>query len=108
MVKVQQLPNGQLILTVPKKLAEFKGWKKGTIVQFKDHSANAFIIEAAEEEAMNPPPTPQIHCTFFDSFIARAAIDKVAAISRVGRFRQDFVLNITPNSSIVACCSSRW
>jgi hypothetical protein len=50
MVKVQQLPNGQLILTVPKKLAEFKGWKKGTVVNFKEHSPNAFIIEASTEE----------------------------------------------------------
>jgi len=49
MVKIQQLPNGQLILTVPKKLAEFKGWKKGVIVRFKDHSPNSFIIEATEE-----------------------------------------------------------
>ena len=48
MVKVQQLPNGQLILTVPKKLAEFKNWKKGTIVTFKDHAPNSFIIEASE------------------------------------------------------------
>ncbi len=50
MVKIQQLPNGQLILTVPKKLAEFKGWKKGTIVRFKDHSQASFIIEAITEE----------------------------------------------------------
>lgn len=50
MVKIQQLPNGQLILTVPKKLAEFKGWKKGTLVKFMDHSRNSFIIEAQDEE----------------------------------------------------------
>lgn len=50
MVKIQQLPNGQLILTVPKKLAEFKGWKKGTIVKFKDHSMKSFVIEAEEGE----------------------------------------------------------
>lgn len=50
MVKLQQLPNGQLVLTVPKKLAEFKGWKKGTVVKFKDHSQKAFIIEAMPEE----------------------------------------------------------
>jgi hypothetical protein len=50
MVKIQQLPNGQLILTVPKKLAEFKGWKKGTIVKYLDHSQRSFIIEAQEEE----------------------------------------------------------
>lgn len=50
MVKLQQLPNGQLILTVPKKLAEFKGWKKGTIVAFKEHGKSSFIIEAEAEE----------------------------------------------------------
>jgi bifunctional DNA-binding transcriptional regulator/antitoxin component of YhaV-PrlF toxin-antitoxin module len=49
MVKLQQLPNGQLVLTVPKKLAEFKGWKKGTVVKFHDHSQSGFIIEAEEE-----------------------------------------------------------
>jgi len=49
MVKLQQLPNGQLILTVPKKLAEFKGWTKGTIVRFKEHARNSFIIEAEVE-----------------------------------------------------------
>ncbi len=49
MVKLQQLPNGQLILTVPKKLAEFKGWKKGTIVRFREHERNSFIIEAEVE-----------------------------------------------------------
>ncbi len=50
MVKLQQLPNGQLILTVPKKLAEFKGWTKGTVITFKQHERNSFIIEAEEEQ----------------------------------------------------------
>jgi len=50
MVKLQQLPNGQLILTVPKKLAEFKGWKKGTLVTFKEHDKNSFVIEAEENK----------------------------------------------------------
>lgn len=45
MVKIQQLPNGQLILTLPKRLAEFKGWGKGTVVRYRDHPAG-FIIEA--------------------------------------------------------------
>jgi len=48
MVKLQQLPNGQLILTVPKKLAEFKGWTKGTLVIFKEHGPRSFVIEAEE------------------------------------------------------------
>jgi len=54
MVKIQELPNGQLVLTVPKKLAEFKGWKKGTIVKFRDHSQTSFIIEAVSEESEKP------------------------------------------------------
>lgn len=44
-VKIQRLPNGQLVITIPKKLAELKGWGKGTIVLFKDHSLDSFIIE---------------------------------------------------------------
>jgi AbrB family looped-hinge helix DNA binding protein len=34
MVKVQRLPNGQLIITIPKKIAEYEGIKKGTKVDF--------------------------------------------------------------------------
>ena len=30
-VKVQELKNGQLVITVPRALAGIKGWKKGTI-----------------------------------------------------------------------------
>lgn len=45
MVKIQKLPNGQLVLTLPKQLAEYKGWDKGTEVIFKDHSPNSFILE---------------------------------------------------------------
>lgn len=48
MVKIQQLPNGQLILTVPKKLAELKGWRKGTQIRYRDHSQRSFIIEEEE------------------------------------------------------------
>ncbi len=48
MVKLQELPNGQLTLTVPKKLAELKGWKKGTVVRYRDYSQQGFIIEAEE------------------------------------------------------------
>lgn len=49
MVKVQELPNGQLTVTVPKKLAELKGWKKGTVIRYRDHSARGFVIEAEED-----------------------------------------------------------
>ena len=45
MVKIQQLPNGQLVLTLPKKLAEFKGWKKGMKLMFKEHGPDTIIIQ---------------------------------------------------------------
>jgi hypothetical protein len=35
MVKVQQLPNGQLVITIPKKIAEYEGIGKGTHIKFK-------------------------------------------------------------------------
>ncbi|MDO8741511.1 MAG: hypothetical protein Q7J54_08175 [Candidatus Woesearchaeota archaeon] len=50
MVKIQQLPNGQLMITVPKRLAELKGWQKGTVVIFRDHSFSSFIIEVENKE----------------------------------------------------------
>ena len=46
MVKIQKLPNGQLVLTIPKQLAQLKGWDKGTTIVFKEHSPNSFVIEA--------------------------------------------------------------
>ena len=49
MIKVQKLPNGQLIITIPKKLAELKNWDKGTILAFKDRDLNSLIIEKKEE-----------------------------------------------------------
>jgi hypothetical protein len=49
MVKVQKTPNDQLILTIPKKVAEFKGIDKGTEVIFKEHTKNSFIIEIVKD-----------------------------------------------------------
>lgn len=45
MVKIQQLPNGQLVITLPKQLANFKGWKKGMKAVFKEHGPDSVIIE---------------------------------------------------------------
>jgi len=44
MVKIQRLPNGQLVITIPKQLANFKGWKKGMDVQFREHDKDSFIV----------------------------------------------------------------
>jgi len=49
MTKLQELPNGQFTLTIPKKLVELKGWKKGLKIAFKDHSLNSLIIEVDVE-----------------------------------------------------------
>lgn len=45
MAKIQLLKNGQLLVTIPKRLAEFKGWKKSTYVKFLDHSQDSFVLE---------------------------------------------------------------
>lgn len=49
MIKIQKLPNGQLVITIPKKLAELKNWDKGTILIFKDRDLNSLILEKVEE-----------------------------------------------------------
>jgi hypothetical protein len=46
MVKIQRLPNGQLVITVPKRLAELKGWDKGTNLVFKENDINSFVLRA--------------------------------------------------------------
>ena len=44
MVKIQQLPSGQLVITIPKKIAEYEGIEKGMELEFKKH-ANGFVLE---------------------------------------------------------------
>ena len=44
MVKIQKLPSGQLIITIPKLLAEYEGLKKGMELEFKKHR-EGFILE---------------------------------------------------------------
>jgi len=44
MVKIQKLPSGQLVITVPKLLAEYEGLKKGMELDFKKHK-DGFILE---------------------------------------------------------------
>ncbi len=44
MVKIQKLQSGQLVITIPKRLAEYEGLDKGTEIEFKKHK-NGFILE---------------------------------------------------------------
>lgn len=45
MVKIQRLPNGQLVITLPKKIAELLGWEKGIELVFKLHGRDSLILE---------------------------------------------------------------
>jgi|TARA_Y100000031_G_scaffold155615_2_gene206936 bifunctional DNA-binding transcriptional regulator/antitoxin component of YhaV-PrlF toxin-antitoxin module len=44
MVKIQKLPSGQLIITIPKVLAEYENLDKGSEVEFKKHK-DGFILK---------------------------------------------------------------
>lgn len=44
MVKIQKLPSGQLVITIPKRLAEYEGLEKGMELEFKKHE-KGFILE---------------------------------------------------------------
>lgn len=50
MIKVQKTPNNQLIVTIPKKIAEFKNIDKGTKIIFKEHTKNSLIMEIIKED----------------------------------------------------------
>ena len=49
MVKIQKLPSGQLIITIPKLLAEYEGIRKGMEMEFKKHK-QGFILEAKKKK----------------------------------------------------------
>ena len=44
MVKIQKLPSGQLVVTIPKILAQYEGLDKGTEVEFKKHD-EGFLLK---------------------------------------------------------------
>jgi|GEM_PF-2079368 bifunctional DNA-binding transcriptional regulator/antitoxin component of YhaV-PrlF toxin-antitoxin module len=44
MVKIQKLPSGQLVITIPKLLAEYEGLKRGMEMEFKKH-IEGFILK---------------------------------------------------------------
>jgi len=49
MVKIQKLPSGQLVLTIPKRLAEYEGLTKGMELEFKKHK-EGFLLEVKNEK----------------------------------------------------------
>ena len=52
MVKIQKLPSGQLVITIPKLLAEYEGLKKGMELEFKKHK-DGFILKIRKKGDKN-------------------------------------------------------
>jgi len=48
MVKIQKLQSGQLVITIPKRLAEYEGLEKGMNLEFKKH-AEGFVLEVKKQ-----------------------------------------------------------
>lgn len=44
MVKIQKLPSSQLVITIPKRLAEYEGLTKGMEVEFKKHKEGFLLV----------------------------------------------------------------
>ena len=45
MVKIQKLPSGQLVITLPKKIAEYEGLEKGAELEFKKHKDGILLVK---------------------------------------------------------------
>jgi bifunctional DNA-binding transcriptional regulator/antitoxin component of YhaV-PrlF toxin-antitoxin module len=44
MVKIQKLPSGQLVITIPKRIAEYENLNTGDTLEFKKHK-EGFILK---------------------------------------------------------------
>lgn len=49
MVKIQKLPSGQLVITIPKLLAEYESLKKGMEMEFRKHK-DGFILQIKKKK----------------------------------------------------------
>jgi bifunctional DNA-binding transcriptional regulator/antitoxin component of YhaV-PrlF toxin-antitoxin module len=49
MVKIQELPSGQLVITIPKRIAEYEGLHKGMELEFKK-GHDGFILSLKGED----------------------------------------------------------
>ena len=50
MPKIQKLPSGQLVITIPKRIAEYEGLEKGMDLEFKKHK-DGFVLEIKEKKS---------------------------------------------------------
>ena len=49
MVKIQKLPSGQLVITIPKMIAEYEGLEKGVELDFKKHK-EGFLLKVKKKK----------------------------------------------------------
>jgi antitoxin component of MazEF toxin-antitoxin module len=50
MVKIQKLPSGQLVVTIPKLIAEYEGLEKGMELDFTKHQGGFLLIIKKSKE----------------------------------------------------------
>ena len=50
MVKVQKLPSGQLVITIPKLIAEYEGLDKGVELEFRKHKDGFLLARRSSNE----------------------------------------------------------
>jgi len=48
--KIQRLPGGQLVVSIPKAVARFKGWRKGDEVIFKEDKNTGRVLLINKDE----------------------------------------------------------
>lgn len=48
-VIVQELKNGQLVITIPKPLACMKGWKKGTVLGYLEDRYGSLTLQEVKK-----------------------------------------------------------
>ena len=48
MVKIQKLPSGQLVITIPKLIAQYEGIRKGMELEFRKHK-DGFVLSIKKD-----------------------------------------------------------
>lgn len=48
-VIVQELKNGQLVITIPRAIAGVKGWKKGTVLEFIEDRYGSMTLQEVKK-----------------------------------------------------------
>ena len=60
MVKIQKLPSGQLVITIPKLLAEYEGLRKGMELEFRKHKGGFILEISGSKESSGEQKNPAL------------------------------------------------